>query len=230
VAAAGRDSPRLDDAGGEPHPLLASDPEQLAEAILAGSPYQAGALLVLGADPVLASAAPERFAAALERVPLVISFSGMPDDTALHSDWILPEAHFLEHWDVHATPSGVAYPLASLAQPALARPLHAVRPAADIFLDLARRLGPEMTAAFPWPDSTALLRAEMDGLYAARRGAVMGTPFDEAWVRMMERAGWWAPGYRSAEELWTKARASTPSRAAPRRCASPRTCGTTARA
>jgi molybdopterin-containing oxidoreductase family iron-sulfur binding subunit len=29
--------------------------------------------------------------------------------------------------------------------------------------------------------------------------------YDEAWARMMEGAGWWAPGYSSAEELWKKA-------------------------
>jgi len=33
----------------------------------------------------------------------------------------------------------------------------------------------------------------------------MGTQFDEASVRMMEGAGWWAPGYRSADELWKRA-------------------------
>jgi hypothetical protein len=34
----------------------------------------------------------------------------------------------------------------------------------------------------------------------------MGTSFDEAWVRMMERAGWWVPGYGSAAELWEQMR------------------------
>jgi hypothetical protein len=32
----------------------------------------------------------------------------------------------------------------------------------------------------------------------------MGTAFDEAWVQLMERAGWWVPGYRSADELWER--------------------------
>jgi formylmethanofuran dehydrogenase subunit D len=36
----------------------------------------------------------------------------------------------------------------------------------------------------------------------------MGTPFDEAWIRMMEGAGWWVPGYRSSDELWKKAQES----------------------
>jgi len=206
VAQAGRGRPRLDAAASSSLPLLASDPERLAEAVLTGSPYRTEVLMMLQADPVFASAAPDRFAAALERVPLVVSFASMPDDTALHADWILPEAHFLERWDLWTTPPGLAYPMVSLARPALARPLHDARPAAEIFLELARRSGLE--SAFPWKDLATLLRAEMDGLYRARRGAVMGAPFDEAWVRMMEGAGWWAPGYHSADELWQRAQES----------------------
>ena len=208
VAEAGRRRPRLDSGGSRELALVASSPEQLAEAILTKSPYPAEAVFLLGADPAFASSAPERFAAALERVPLVVSFSGMPDDSALLSDWILPEAHFLERWDLQTTPPGVPYPLVSLAQPALAKPVHDARSAAAIFLELARRTGPEVAAAFPWKDEPTLLKSEIDGLYQARRGALMGTPFDEAWARMMEGAGWWAPGYSSAEELWKRAQES----------------------
>ncbi len=53
---------------------------------------------------------------------------------------------------------------------------------------------------------TALSRAEIDRLFEARRGAIIGTQFDAAWVRMMEGAGWWAPGYTTADELWQRAR------------------------
>jgi anaerobic selenocysteine-containing dehydrogenase len=200
----GRRRPRLDGASNDPT-RVRSDPEQLAEAILTERPYRAEALLILGADPLFASAAPERFAAALERVPLTVSFASLPDDTALACDWILPEAHFLERWELWTTPPGIPYPLASLAQPALARPLRDARPAAEVLLALAAQIGPVLEQAFPAKNVPGLLRFEMDGLDRARRGAVMGTPFDEAWVRMMEGAGWWAPGYRSAEELWNAA-------------------------
>jgi anaerobic selenocysteine-containing dehydrogenase len=204
VGRRGRARPRLDAAGSGDFASLPSDPERLAEAILSGSPYPVEAVLVLDADPVFSSFAPGRFAAALERVPMVVSFATLPDDTALQADWILPEAHFLEQWEIHTTPPGVPYPVVSLSQPTLARPLHDVRPVSEIFLELARRSGPEVAAAFPWKDATALLKSEMEGLYEQKRGAIMGTAFDEAWGRMMEGAGWWVPGYRSAEELWTK--------------------------
>ena len=204
VARRGRARPRLDRASSGESPTLPSDPERLAEAVLSGSPYPVEALLVLDADPLFTSFAAGRFAAALERIPLVVSFAGLPDDTALSADWILPEAHFLEQWELHTTPPGVAYPVVSLAQPVVARPLSETRPSAEVFLDLARRTGGAVAAAFPWKDVESLLRSDVEALYEKRRGATMGTTFDEAWVRMMEGAGWWAPGYRSGEELWKK--------------------------
>ena len=44
-------------------PWLASDPERLAEAILQGVPYAADVLMLAGADPIYASAAPARLLA-----------------------------------------------------------------------------------------------------------------------------------------------------------------------
>ncbi len=200
AGAEGRARPRLDGAGGEGR--AGSDPEALAEAILSGRPYPAELLLLQGADPLLASCDPARFAAALDRVPMVVALSVLPTESALHADWIWPEALPLERWDLLPTPPGVAYPMASLAGPVMGRPRGEARPAAEIFLELGRRVGGEVEGAFPAQDPEGLLRREMVGLFRARRGALMGTDFDEAWVRMMEGAGWWAPGYRSAEELW----------------------------
>lgn len=192
--------PRLDGApSGAP-----ADTEQLAFALLSGKPYRAEVLFVLGADPLLTTAG-DRFRAALERVPLVVAFGTVPNDTALHADWILPEPHFLEQADIVPSPSGVPFASMSLSQPA-ATPSAGIRPVASVVLDLAGRLG--LQEAFPSSDADALLRTEIENLYAARRGAIMGTAFDEAWVRMMESAGWWAPGYANAEELWTRSQES----------------------
>lgn len=204
IATTGLRRPRLD--GITDSSFLESDPEQLADAILGGQPYRAEMLLVVGGDPLFTSFAPARFARALERVPLVVSFATIADDTALQSDWILPRVHFLEQWELHTRPDGVPFPLSSLAQPAAAKPLGEARSPGEVFLDLARRTGVE--SAFPASDLQALLRAEMDSLYDARRGAIIGNAFDEAWVRMMENAGWWAPGYHSADELWQRAQES----------------------
>jgi len=69
-------------------------------------------------------------------------------------------------------------------------------------LALAPRAG--IASAFPWADTQAAIRAGVDRLYESKRGAIMGTQFDAAWVRMMEGAGWWSPGYTTADELWKR--------------------------
>jgi anaerobic selenocysteine-containing dehydrogenase len=204
IAQAGRERPRLDGAGTEEPPLLRSDPERLMEAILASSPYATEVLLILDADPALTSTAPERFTAAVDRIPLVVSFAALPDDSALLADWILPQAHFLERWDLFGPSAGVAFPVVSLAKPAVEKPIHDVRPAAEILFEIARRTGGNIAEEFPWKGSEELIRREVEVLYEAHRGAVLGTEFDEAWVRLMERAGWWAPGYRTADGLWSR--------------------------
>ena len=205
IARKGRSLPRLDRADvddGLPH--LDSEPERVAEAVRRRSPYPLEVLLLMNADPLFASATVEGFTAALERIPLVVSICTIPNDSALMADWILPEAHFLEAWELDTTPPGVPYPLASLARPAVEKPLGEAKPIGQIVLDLAHQVGGEVAASFPWSDLEEVIRSDVANLYSARRGAIMGTSFDESWVLLMEGAGWWAPGYRSADELWER--------------------------
>ncbi len=202
VAARGRRQPRLDRGGRAA--AAAGDPERLAETVLAGDPYVADAALVLDGDPVFTAVSPGALGAALEHIPLVVSMALIPTETSLMSDWILPVAHALECWDLDYGPPGIPYPVATLARPVLQRPAGAARPTAEVLLELAHRLGGAVAAAMPWPDVATAIREDIRGLYAARRGTILGTPFDEAWVRLMERAGWWAPGYQTEEELWQK--------------------------
>lgn len=204
IAAAGRRKPRLDGVGADS--MLSGDVEQLARALTTGQPYPAEIVFIAGADPLYATTARAQLTAAFERVPLTVSFATIPNDTALYSDWILPEPHFLETWNVQSAPASIAFPTVSLATPALPKPLYDTRATADVFLDLARRVG--LDRALPWQDVAALSRAEVDRLFEARRGAIVGTQFDAAWVRMMEGAGWWAPGYSNADELWKRLRES----------------------
>lgn len=191
----------IDQRGGVlvPDRVLENDEEESGD--LAAALRKADVLLVAGVDPVFTTAG-DGFRNALEHVPFVVSFATLPTDTALWSDWILPETHFLEQTDLRSSGPGVPFPSASLAQRAT-EPSGEARPLGEVLLDLGRRL--HLESSLPWSDVDAFLRSEVDGLYGARRGALMGTPFEEAWVRMMEGAGWWAPGYGTADELWERA-------------------------
>jgi len=71
-------------------------------------------LLIRGVNPVFDLPAPE-LAETLEAVPMVISFSGAMDETAVRADVICPEPHYLEAWSDSEAVAGVV----SIAQPAM---------------------------------------------------------------------------------------------------------------
>ena len=86
-------------------------------------------LILYGVNPAYDAPHADRFVAAMERVPLSISFADRLDETAAHADIVCPDHHFLEAW-------GDAEPIAScysLAQPTIA-PLFDTRAAQDSLL------------------------------------------------------------------------------------------------
>ncbi len=134
VATAGRKKPRVDGVGIDS--LLSADPEQLAHALATQQPYPTEVLFIHGTDPLYATTAHDQFAAAMDHVPLVVSFATIANDSSLYADWILPESHFLESSNVVTSPAAVAFASVSVASPALAKPLYDTRSTADVFLEL----------------------------------------------------------------------------------------------
>jgi len=129
----------------------------LLEALGAG---KVDALFVLGANPAFDLPAS---AAALKRVPLLVSLAQRADETAVLAHYVAPDHHFLESW-------GDAEPLAghlSLQQPAI-RPLGETRAALE---SLAAWSG-QPTAAYD------LLRASWEKRFYPRG---QGTTFSSFW-------------------------------------------------
>ena len=125
-------------------------------------------LILYGVNPAYDAPDAERFAAAMARVPLTVSFADRLDETAARADIVCPDHHFLEAW-------GDAEPIASrysLAQPTIA-PLFDTRAAQESLLAWLERE----------PDFYAYLRAHW-------RGALFPTQdrcdtFDEFWDRSL---------------------------------------------
>jgi len=93
---------------------------RLLDEVLAG---KVDALLVRGVNPVYDLPAGEDTAAALDKIPLVVSFASRLDETSRHAHFVCPEPHYLESWGDSEPVNGVA----ALRQPAI-RSLGAVRP------------------------------------------------------------------------------------------------------
>ena len=125
----------------------------------------------------------------LARVPLVVSLATSLDSSAAISDYVLPATTYFEQAvDVEAAPSGRFTALAA-SKPAL-EPLVDGRPAADVLLDLGRRVVGAGVGS--WKSVAEVIDHRLNGLLRARRGMPYGSEFRREWMAEMEAAGWWA--------------------------------------
>ncbi len=181
--------------------LPRADFSHLPGSILSERPYSVQALLVHGTNPVFSLPNGEQFALALKRVPFVVSFASLLDETAARADLILPDHTDLEKWQESGSPPTFAFPLQSVSPPVVA-PAHQTRDIADVLLEVARALGGHVAAALPHSTFEEYLRAQAAHIFAAQAGYTFTTSLEEAWNGMLERSGWWAPTYSTAEQLW----------------------------
>ncbi|HEX2203577.1 MAG TPA: hypothetical protein VHG91_09780, partial [Longimicrobium sp.] len=110
---------------------------QLVEDMRAG---RVRVLLVDAENPAYSLPGGVKFAEALRRVPVRVSFSSFPDDTSRLANFILPQSHFLERWDDYTPRPGVF----DLVQPAM-RPVFNTKAVGDVLLSMASDLGIALT-------------------------------------------------------------------------------------
>jgi menaquinone reductase, molybdopterin-binding-like subunit len=190
---------RLDE--GSAYPVVVSHLARLPEAILSRQPYPVNAVLLNEVDPVFALAEGDQLRRALREVPFVASFTPFFNESAALADVILPTATGLEKWQATTTPPLFPRPLVTLSPPVIP-PRHRTRDGADIILEVSRGLRGAVAQALPFASVEQYLKHSVGELFAAQRGSVFGTGFDETWDRLLDRSGWWAPSFSNAEELW----------------------------
>ncbi len=201
VAREGRRRPRLDRAEGDAPWLDTLPLEALGERILNGTPYEVQAVFLYASNPVFSTPTSARFAEALERVPLVVSFASFMDESTAYADLILPDHTYLEKWQDGPAPPLSGVPTLGVAQPVI-EPLYETRHTGDVILALARRMGETLAAAFPWTDFKEVLMFSVRGCYEARYGRVFSESFEGAFIRQLQERGWWIPQFSSFEAFW----------------------------
>ena len=120
----------------------AADPLHLARETAAGQ-RKLKALLLFESNPLFTGPEPRTFDRALDKVPLVVSFSSFWDETTLKSDLVLPDHTYLERWDDTETPLGLPYQSVSLAKPIFG-PKYDTRAAGEVIIELAKLMGHEL--------------------------------------------------------------------------------------
>jgi anaerobic selenocysteine-containing dehydrogenase len=124
------------------------------------------------------------FQEALDKVPFIVSFSTLLDETALHADLILPDHVVLESWGDVIPRGGPRQTAYGLIQPVVT-PLHDTRQFGDVLLAAASELGGAVSEAVPWKSCRELVRETVRKRFASTRGG----DFDTQWVELLRRGG-----------------------------------------
>jgi anaerobic selenocysteine-containing dehydrogenase len=142
-------------------------------------------LLVHGANPVFDLPANAGVGQGF-KVPYVVSFNPMVDETAVWSDLILPDRTYLEAWGYEVTSPGFGMPAISGQQP-IVTPVFDTRATADVILDMAKGI-PAANDAMPWTDEVAFLQ---DTLHQAEVQAGITDSTTVSWQNFLKNGGWW---------------------------------------
>jgi len=193
--------PRIDGAGVGDQLFLSDAPQALAGQLLSGKPYPLNALFLFSTNPFVNHPSKAELSSALEKVPLVVSFSPFEDETTARADVVLPDALPMERWqDDHVT-HFAGFTCFTVGRPAL-EPRRGARNAADTLLGIAAGLGGEGARALPWKSFDQVIKDAAQGLHKAQRGYVVAGDTEQLMRRTLERQGYWVPEFEEFDAFW----------------------------
>jgi anaerobic selenocysteine-containing dehydrogenase len=161
---------------------------EIGQALLAADP-PIEALIVYNANPLAVAPDSEQVVRGFAREDLfTVVIEQFRTDTADYADVVLPATTQLEHFDVHKS-YGHWYVLAN--HPAIA-PVGEARPNADIFRELAARMG--FTDAPLQASDLEIARDAMDWSHPAAGGARLEEVLKRGWIRMQHPPAPFAAG------------------------------------
>ncbi len=178
-----------------------SQPYTLSQVILSSAPYSVNALFLYYSNPVYSHPNPSLFREAMQKVPLIVSFSPFMDETTSLSDFVLPDHTYLERWQDVPYISNTGTPVVSIAQPVV-KPLYHTRHTGDVLLSLARAIGDEAANAFPWETYEDYLKWNFQEIYESRSGTPFVPPLELEEIQRLESAGFAKLPYASFDEFW----------------------------
>jgi anaerobic selenocysteine-containing dehydrogenase len=162
-------------------------------------------------NPVHAVPPATGFQEALARVPFMVSFASLLDDTALQADLILPDHTALESWGDVMPLAGSRQSVIGLMQPVV-MPVFDTRQFPDVLLATAKELGGQMASAFHHETYLELLKQEV-----GKRVAPLGTKdFEPVWTNLLRQGGYFKESSSRGKAYRWVPGASLPDPAQPR--------------
>lgn len=147
---------------------------------------QVKVLLIHGTNPAFELPPNAGFRDAIQKVPMVISFAPLVDETAVWADLVLPDHTYLESWGYEVVSPDFDRPSVSSQQPVVT-PYFDTRSTGDVMLTIAQGI-PAAAKALPWMDEVAMLKEIITQLPP---GAMGGSGPEVLWARFRQYGGWW---------------------------------------
>lgn len=92
------------------------------------------------------------------KIPFYVSIDPFPHESNIYADLVLPEATYLERWDLLSPPSIEMVPFIALRQP-IVKPMGQSLPFSDILIELAHQIGGGMERYFRFGKSEHYIEA-----------------------------------------------------------------------
>lgn len=140
---------RIDEAGTGTFTHTDSLLNRLPAKILAKGDSPVGLLLVSEANPVYTLAGTKQVMEVFKKIPYIVSFSTIMDETTALADIILPNHSYLERYQDIPVRAGLVKPLINLAKP-VAAPQYDTQNVGDVVIKIAKALESPVADAFPW--------------------------------------------------------------------------------
>lgn len=168
------------DGAGTTYPLASEEQgvtNGLVEATLAAKPYPIKGWVVYGQNVLESIPQREKTLDAIKQLDLLVVVDLLPVEQTRYADLVLPEATYLERYDVPAIVESAHQPFIAIRQPAV-QPLYDSKPGWWIAKQMASRLG--LDAYFPWdgPDQHLAKLAEPLGTSVAELKALGAAAYE----------------------------------------------------
>lgn len=178
-------------------PNAALHTESIPDLILS-RPEEVQAIILDRVNPAFASPSPQRWRGALERCPFVVALAQFLDESAACADVVLPVSSGIESWSAVTARSQNGTEVLSISAPAIDR-LYESRPASDVLLDLAHRIGDDAAVQLRWLNAEQALRQRLTHLEAEAWTPIPGAKGVSAadagfWEGGLESGGWQRKG------------------------------------
>lgn len=157
--------------------LYAAQMKELTDRMASG---EIDVLAIDSANPIFHLPASWGFEKALQRVPLIVSFSSYPDETSSFAHIIMPTHTFLESWGNYSPRSSVN----GVLQPVMG-PMFATRSLEDILLSTGKQFSGN--EAFPEKDAYDLVRK----FWSKGGKGQAAADTDTLWEEYVQRGGVW---------------------------------------